>query len=314
MAGRRVRKIHGSLTGTDADGTVFRLDEPEQLLWVHCAGVDSYVNICRRCGMDATPAQRDAFVAEQGRSAALVGLDPAEAPASVVELNAYYADTRRRARASAEAKKSLLMSFNPPVTRALMPLKLAAPAVNTLVFAALPRWARKLCGAPGTVLTDAATTAALRGLYQATRPVPARLSYTATVCNPGRSSANTSNTETQQTEPGAIRACTSDWCSPAAVNPAVPDHQAEPPAESDRPERRVRPQSRPDPPPRSSYTHRRWPSLGWFGELLVAPALSRRRRGSRRRLLADRPDVIYPTLTADGGHGGVQRTMVACQM
>jgi len=24
--------------------------------------------------------------------------------------------------------------------------------------------------------------------------------------------------------------------------------------------------------------------------------------------------VIYPTLTADGGHGGVQRTMVACQM
>jgi len=24
--------------------------------------------------------------------------------------------------------------------------------------------------------------------------------------------------------------------------------------------------------------------------------------------------VIYPTLTADGGHGGVQRTMVACQI
>ena len=66
-----MRKIHASLTGTDADGTVFRLGEPEQLLWVHCAGVDSYVNICRRCGMDATPAQRDAFVAEQGRSAAL---------------------------------------------------------------------------------------------------------------------------------------------------------------------------------------------------------------------------------------------------
>jgi hypothetical protein len=31
------------------------------------------------------------------------------------------------------------------------------------------------------VLTDAATTAALRGLYQATRVVPARLRYTATV-------------------------------------------------------------------------------------------------------------------------------------
>ena len=33
--GRRVRKIHASLTGVDADGAVFRLDEPEQLLWVH---------------------------------------------------------------------------------------------------------------------------------------------------------------------------------------------------------------------------------------------------------------------------------------
>jgi uncharacterized protein (DUF2236 family) len=92
-AGRRVRKIHTSLTGTDVDGTVFRLDEPEQLLWVHCAEVDSYVNICRRCGMGATLAQLDAFVAEQRRSAALVGLDPAEVPASVAELDAYYADT-----------------------------------------------------------------------------------------------------------------------------------------------------------------------------------------------------------------------------
>ncbi|HEX9520272.1 MAG TPA: oxygenase MpaB family protein [Streptosporangiaceae bacterium] len=34
-AGRQVRKIHASLTGTDEDGAEFRLDEPDQLLWVH---------------------------------------------------------------------------------------------------------------------------------------------------------------------------------------------------------------------------------------------------------------------------------------
>jgi uncharacterized protein (DUF2236 family) len=115
-AGRRVRKVHASLTGTDADGTVFRLDEPEQLLWVHCAEVDSYVNICRRCGMGATPAQLDAFVAEQRRSAALVGLDPAEVPASVAELDAYYADTRRRARVrrSQEEPAHVLQPAGPP--------------------------------------------------------------------------------------------------------------------------------------------------------------------------------------------------------
>jgi hypothetical protein len=36
-------------------------------------------------------------------------------PASVVELDAYYANARHRARAVAEAKESLFMTFNPPV-------------------------------------------------------------------------------------------------------------------------------------------------------------------------------------------------------
>jgi hypothetical protein len=60
--------------------------------------------ICRRCGMGATPGQLDEFVDEQRRSAALVGLDPAKVPASVAELDAYYAGARQRAQASAQAK------------------------------------------------------------------------------------------------------------------------------------------------------------------------------------------------------------------
>jgi uncharacterized protein (DUF2236 family) len=180
-AGRRLRTIHAKLTGTDVDGTVFRLDEPEQLLWVHCAEVDSYVDICRRCGMGATPEQLDAFVDEQRRSAALVGLDPRQVPSSVAELDAYYAEARHRARAIAEAKKSLLMTFNPPVPPALFPLKLVTPAVDILAFTALPRWARRLYGAPGSPVTDRVVTAALRALYQATRVVPARLRYRPTV-------------------------------------------------------------------------------------------------------------------------------------
>jgi uncharacterized protein (DUF2236 family) len=180
-AGRRVRKIHASLTGTDLDGTEFRLDEPDQLLWVHCAEVSSYVDICRRCGMGATPDQLDAFVDEQRRSAALIGLDPQQVPASVAELDAYYQRAMQHARACDEAKKSLLMSFNPPLPAALIPLKLVVPAVNTLAFAALPGWARKMYGAPGNPVTDAITTATLKTLYQATRLAPARLRYTATV-------------------------------------------------------------------------------------------------------------------------------------
>ena len=41
-AGRRVRKIHQSLTGTDPDGTRYRVDEPELLLWVHCGEVATF--------------------------------------------------------------------------------------------------------------------------------------------------------------------------------------------------------------------------------------------------------------------------------
>src|SRR5450755_4013827 len=49
-AGRRIRKIHGSLTGVDADGSVIRLDEPGLLLWVHCGEVASYLDVAQRSG------------------------------------------------------------------------------------------------------------------------------------------------------------------------------------------------------------------------------------------------------------------------
>src|SRR5581483_5328608 len=63
-AGRRIRKIHASLTGTEPDGTRFRLDEPELLLWVHCGEISSYVDIVRRSGVGLSAADLDAFVGE----------------------------------------------------------------------------------------------------------------------------------------------------------------------------------------------------------------------------------------------------------
>jgi len=102
-------------------------------------------------------------------------------PASVAELDAYYQQARQGASACDEAKKSLLMSYNPPLPPALVPLRLVVPAMNSLAFAALPRWARKLYGAPGNPATDAITTATLKALYQGTRLTPAQLRYTRTV-------------------------------------------------------------------------------------------------------------------------------------
>jgi uncharacterized protein (DUF2236 family) len=177
-AGRRIRKLHASLTGVDPDGTHFRIDEPEQLIWVHCGEIASYVDIARRSGMPLCGHDLDRFVDEQRRSAALVGIDPADVPASVAELDAYFDGMRPKLYACAEAKRALRMSFNPAVPRALVAVKLLAPPLNTLAFASLPRWGRRMYGAPGSPLTDLAATVTLSALYRATHGLPEQIRYT----------------------------------------------------------------------------------------------------------------------------------------
>lgn len=176
-ASRRVRKIHSSLTGTDPDGNSFRLDEPELLLWVHCGEVSSYADIARRSGIRVSAAELDEFVNEQRRSAAVVGLDPDTVPASLAELDAYYGRMRQGLYACPEAKQALRRSYNPDVPLSLLGLKLVVPPVNTLAFVSLPRWARRLYGAPGSPLTDVAATAALRLAHESATRIPRQLLY-----------------------------------------------------------------------------------------------------------------------------------------
>src|SRR3984957_16102081 len=119
-AGRRLRKIHSSLTGVDDQGRVFRLDEPELLLWVHCGEISSYAEIARRSGVPVSRAELDQFVAEQVRSAEVVGLDPAAVPASMAALDDYYARVRPALRATPEARLALRGSFTPQLPSELM--------------------------------------------------------------------------------------------------------------------------------------------------------------------------------------------------
>jgi uncharacterized protein (DUF2236 family) len=161
-AGRRVRKIHASLTGTDPDGTRYRVDDPELLLWVHCGEVVSAADIARRSRLPFSAADLDAFVAEQRTSAELIGIDRAAAPASMAELDAYYEQIRPRLYACDEAKQALRLTFHPPVPAGNRVLKLGLPPVSALAFSTLPRWARRMYGAPGGPLSDMAATAGLR--------------------------------------------------------------------------------------------------------------------------------------------------------
>jgi len=170
--GARLRKVHASLRGVDGDGVEFRLDEPELLLWVHCAEVGSYAEIARRSGVHVTPAELDAFVDEQRRSAAIVGLDPAIVPASMADLDAYYEQMRPRLSVCAEARHALRLSFTPKLPPRLRPLRLLVPPMNVLAYASLPRWARRMYGTPAIGLTDGAVTLALRAAFESSSRIP----------------------------------------------------------------------------------------------------------------------------------------------
>ena len=160
-AGRRVRTIHQALTGSDPDGTRYRLDEPDLLLWVHCGEVSSCAEIARRSRLPFSAAELDTFVAEQRASAELIGIDRAAAPASMAELDAYYERIRPRLYVSDEAKQALRVILLPPVPDGHRVLKLGMPPVSALAFSSLPRWARHMYGSNSGPLSEAAATAGL---------------------------------------------------------------------------------------------------------------------------------------------------------
>ncbi|WP_315987532.1 oxygenase MpaB family protein [Actinomadura sp. HBU206391] len=177
-AGRRVRKLHSKLTGLDLrTGETFPIDAPENLLWVHMGEVDSYLDVARRAGVPLNREDADRFVDEQRRSAEVVGLDPAEVPASVAEMKAYYDEMRTRIWACKEAREGLRRLFNPAVPRTMLPLKLAAPGIAALTVATLPRWARRMYGLPGLPTSDLTATMTLKALYRGTRLIPESLRY-----------------------------------------------------------------------------------------------------------------------------------------
>ena len=161
-AGRRVRMIHEPLTGTDPDGTRYRVDDPELLLWVHCGEVASCADIAQRSGLPFSAADLDAFVAEQRTSAELIGVDRSAAPASMAGLDAYYEQVRPGLYACEEAKQALRMTLHPPVPDGNRALKLGLPPVAALAFYTLPRWARRMYGRPNGPVSDVAATGGLR--------------------------------------------------------------------------------------------------------------------------------------------------------
>jgi uncharacterized protein (DUF2236 family) len=155
-AAARVRKIHERVRGTDTvTGKPYDANDPALLIWVHAALVESDLAAAARYGMALTPAEQDQYVSEMTTAAELIGVPAAGfaaggAPASVAELDAYFAAVRPSLATSQSTEDtSTYLIGMPDVEPELADVweVLAAAGV-----ASLPGWARDMYGFdPGAV-------------------------------------------------------------------------------------------------------------------------------------------------------------------
>ncbi|MEU0414135.1 oxygenase MpaB family protein [Streptomyces griseorubiginosus] len=176
-AGARVRKIHTMLGATDPDtGERYGVDEPGLLLWVHCAEIDSYLQVARRSGFRLTEEQADRYIAEHRVSARLVGLDPDAVPANQAEMAAYFEKVLPELAATPEAREVDDFLVRPPTHPLLVPAReVLWRRVAQLAYAALPPYAHELYGRKAPEPTT--VTRQLRATGTLLRCVPARLRW-----------------------------------------------------------------------------------------------------------------------------------------
>ncbi|WP_158846990.1 oxygenase MpaB family protein [Saccharothrix deserti] len=175
-AAARVRRVHRTLRGKDATGKTFRIDDPELLLWVHCAEVHCFLTVLRRAGYRLTDAQADRYYDEQRRTAALVGLNEDEVPGSTRGMADYFAATLPELKRTADSEVVYRFLHRPPVDGVLrLGLDAYEPLLGHLAYSVQPQWAIALHG--HRPYPEPAATALLRAVRTAALLVPAPIRW-----------------------------------------------------------------------------------------------------------------------------------------
>jgi uncharacterized protein (DUF2236 family) len=144
-AGEKVRLLHDRLEGVldPETGRLYRAGDPDLLLWVHATAVDAFLTAYRWYGGCLPRRAADRYVSEMLVAAELVGIDPADAPASEGELRDYLAGvTGLRLTPGAEEAMHMIL-FDPPIPDLFRP---AWSGVAAGVIAILPPDIRAIYG------------------------------------------------------------------------------------------------------------------------------------------------------------------------
>ena len=160
--GMLVRRIHSRLHGVEPrSGRAYRVDDPDLLLWVHCAEVSRFVEVAVQAGLRLSGAEVDRYYAEQVTSARLVGLDTSLVPSSRAEMADYFTGVRDQLAVTRATVSTAKFVTVPPMPRKALPVRPLWGEVVALAYGSLPRWARHMYRVPTLPLT---TTLGLRSL------------------------------------------------------------------------------------------------------------------------------------------------------
>ena len=173
-AGRVVQAIHKRVRGTDpVTGKTYSAEDPDLLVWVHAVEVHSFLMAYRRYGAGrCTNEDADRYLAEQVRTATLVGLDPAIVPGSLAELRDYFQSVDDELRPSPYSRDAAKVVLNPPLP---LPLAIAKPIAwipGAAAAGLMPRRLRAMHGIPWVPPADAAVRVAATVLTRAMGVLP----------------------------------------------------------------------------------------------------------------------------------------------
>jgi uncharacterized protein (DUF2236 family) len=156
-AAARVRRIHEHVRGIDTvTGRRYAAGDPELLLWVHVALVESAIAVCGLLGTPLSAEDTGAYVAEMVVAAELVGVPRAQVPASHAQLQRYIDSARPHLRRTPAAAESMSYLLGPPG----LDEDVAAiwQDIGDGAIAALPHWAQQMYGYSPQPLTPGRRT------------------------------------------------------------------------------------------------------------------------------------------------------------
>ncbi len=145
-ATKRVRAIHRRVHGRLADGTPYRADDPELLLWILAAMAESALVVYPRYVRRLSQAERDALWRDYRIVGRRFGLTEREMPRTIDDFDAYMTERYASGElivtdAARELAKEIVM--RPPVPIHLRPLR---ELVNQITVGLLPATLRRQYG------------------------------------------------------------------------------------------------------------------------------------------------------------------------